>query len=151
MRKINNFIKTLSLRAKVPNTYGARLYVFALNVLYQCLNFRGKSTKIGLTNHENDANLPRGINTEITCGNDGVTLDITRLSKATTSAPVSSFIHHHAPPPRNDKGQYKLNKVCKFKVPYNVLSLLVYYILYIIALYVYNTLYNRLSGNQSRQ
>ena len=26
MRKINNFTKTLSLRAKVPNTYGARLY-----------------------------------------------------------------------------------------------------------------------------
>ena len=123
MRKINNFIKTLSLRAKVPNTYGARLYVCAWNVLYQCLHFRGKSTKIGFTNHENDANLPRGIKSEITCGNDGVTSDITRLSKATTSAPVSSFIHHHAPPPRNDKGQYKLNKVYKFKVPYNVLSL----------------------------
>ena len=26
MRKINNFTKTLSLRAKVPNTYGTRLY-----------------------------------------------------------------------------------------------------------------------------
>ena len=26
MRKINNFTKTLSLRAKVPNTYGPRLY-----------------------------------------------------------------------------------------------------------------------------
>ena len=27
-RKINNFTKTLSLRAKVPNTYGARLYIY---------------------------------------------------------------------------------------------------------------------------
>ena len=27
VRKIKNFTKTLSLRAKVPNTYGARLYV----------------------------------------------------------------------------------------------------------------------------
>ena len=27
VRKINNFTKTLSLRAKVPNTYGARLYI----------------------------------------------------------------------------------------------------------------------------
>ena len=27
VRKINNFTKTLSLRAKLPNTYGARLYV----------------------------------------------------------------------------------------------------------------------------
>ena len=27
MRIINNFTKTLSLRAKVPNTYGARLYI----------------------------------------------------------------------------------------------------------------------------
>ena len=26
VRKINNFTKTLSLRAKVPNTFGARLY-----------------------------------------------------------------------------------------------------------------------------
>ena len=26
MKKINNFTKTLSLRAKVPNTYGTRLY-----------------------------------------------------------------------------------------------------------------------------
>ena len=26
VRKINNFTKTLSLRAEVPNTYGARLY-----------------------------------------------------------------------------------------------------------------------------
>ena len=26
VRKINNFTKTLSLRAKVPNTYGTRLY-----------------------------------------------------------------------------------------------------------------------------
>ena len=27
VRKINNFTKTLSLRAKVPNTYGTRLYI----------------------------------------------------------------------------------------------------------------------------
>ena len=27
VRKINNFKKTLSLRAKVPNIYGARLYI----------------------------------------------------------------------------------------------------------------------------
>ena len=27
MRKINNFTKTLSLRAKVTNIYGARLYI----------------------------------------------------------------------------------------------------------------------------
>ena len=27
VRKINNFTKTLSLRAKVPITYGARLYI----------------------------------------------------------------------------------------------------------------------------
>ena len=27
VRKINNFTKTLFLRAKVPNTYGARLYI----------------------------------------------------------------------------------------------------------------------------
>ena len=27
LRKVNNFTKTLSLRAKVPNTYGARLYM----------------------------------------------------------------------------------------------------------------------------
>ena len=26
VRKINNFTKTLSLRAKLPNTYGIRLY-----------------------------------------------------------------------------------------------------------------------------
>ena len=27
VRKINNFTKMLSLRAKVPNTYGTRLYI----------------------------------------------------------------------------------------------------------------------------
>ena len=27
VRKINNFTETLSVRAKVPNTYGARLYI----------------------------------------------------------------------------------------------------------------------------
>ena len=31
VRKINNFTKTLSLRAKLPNTYGARLYNIDLN------------------------------------------------------------------------------------------------------------------------
>ena len=30
VRKINNFTKTLSLRAKVPNTYGARLYIYSI-------------------------------------------------------------------------------------------------------------------------
>ena len=30
VRKINNFTKALSLRAKVPNTYGARLYTLIL-------------------------------------------------------------------------------------------------------------------------
>ena len=34
VRKINNFTKTLSLRVKVPNTYGARLYVLMHNVTH---------------------------------------------------------------------------------------------------------------------
>ena len=33
VRKINNFTKTLSLRAKVPNTYGARLYIMLLYIM----------------------------------------------------------------------------------------------------------------------
>ena len=31
VRKINNFTKTLFLRAKLPNTYGARLYILYAN------------------------------------------------------------------------------------------------------------------------
>ena len=34
VRKINNFTKTLSLRAKVPNTYGTRLYIYDIYVIY---------------------------------------------------------------------------------------------------------------------
>ena len=44
VRKINNFTKTLSLRAKVPNTFGARLYILiyslnqVLKLLFSCNN-----------------------------------------------------------------------------------------------------------------
>ena len=34
MRKVNNITKTLSLRAKVPNTYGARLYTIYISYIY---------------------------------------------------------------------------------------------------------------------
>ena len=37
VRKINNFTKTLSLRAKVPNTYGTRLYMDT-DLIYAKLN-----------------------------------------------------------------------------------------------------------------
>ena len=39
MRKINNFTKTLSLRAKVPNIYGTRLYMLSIIIL--CLHNDG--------------------------------------------------------------------------------------------------------------
>ena len=39
VRKINSFTKTLSLGAKVPNTYGARLYIGPASVLFSLLGF----------------------------------------------------------------------------------------------------------------
>ena len=36
VRKINNFTKTLSLRAKLPNTYDARLYILGPEASFIC-------------------------------------------------------------------------------------------------------------------
>ena len=52
MRKINNFTKTLFLRAKVPNTYGTRLYIVRCtlsNVVHCTLYSVGGNWTIMLT------------------------------------------------------------------------------------------------------
>ena len=46
VRKINNFTKTLSLRAKVPNTYGTRLYL--LKEVYEYLSTLSERRHAGL-------------------------------------------------------------------------------------------------------
>ena len=54
VRKINNFTKTQSLRAKVPNTYGARLYSIINGTLKwylrASLNVSAKVTKSSIYN-----------------------------------------------------------------------------------------------------
>ena len=49
VRKINNFTKTLSLRAKLPNTYGTRLYVnyFAIFLAGIILSAKGVAYTVG--------------------------------------------------------------------------------------------------------
>ena len=46
MGKINNFTKTLSLRAKVTNTYGARLYSLLVKLPYSQMNTFSKLTSV---------------------------------------------------------------------------------------------------------